>query len=105
MKDLKCLLVAFMAANCLSMIFLSMVHLNHEDTNRRILQEPESEIPNTYSFDDPTTAYQILEQLDLYEKPGYTTRNEQLAHLNYYNYHYGLTKNDQYCQEHRAYFV
>jgi len=60
----------------------------------------------TYKFNQPDLSYYLLKELDIYKKPiaNYSAYKVD-THRNYSGYYLGLTKDDRYCDKHRAIFV
>ena len=84
--------------------------INHFIKERRmldILQDPiVSEKSLVYKFDDPTTAYFILDSLDTNEPSADLNSTDIYSYTgNFKRQHFGLTFDNQYCQKHRAIFV
>lgn len=55
----------------------------------------------TYSFDDPNVAEHLLEQLDVFSEIPY----DFVPRANYSSTHLGFKINNDYCKDHREYFV
>ena len=74
-----------------------------------LFQEPEllAELKNTsYKFEDSELAVNLLELLDVTERPTELTEMDEHAYFTHYSkYHYGLTAGDNYCEKHREYFT
>ena len=104
---MKQILTAFILLNCICIIIITHKYLlsSEADTNR-ILAVPGYELEDPLKFQDPTTAYFLLEKLDTYERPDNLKGIFRDAYpKSYQKYHMGLTADDQYCSKHRAYFV
>ena len=110
--QLKHIFNIFFSLNVLGCVLISLNYLKHGPQQRMLIEEeeespePTSTVQTSYRFDDPTTAYYLLEHLDTHERPLNPNETEKLSYPTYYSkYHFGLTADDQYCEKHRALFV
>jgi len=71
----------------------------HHNLGQSITIQSDSDQKKSYRFDEPLLAYLLLEKLDIFEEV------KSLAGANYKQKAEGLLANDNYCSEHRAYFV
>jgi len=76
---------------------------NHQkaETHKRELATIDA-VDGVYRFNDPIIAYQILEQLDIFEKMEVT---EEQLNTKFSNYYMSLIPDNKYCEKHRAYIV
>jgi len=112
MSSTKVIFVVVLGLNLLALIiagintnFLFNPH-SQTQTHQKLLpvaDEPESEKSNEhpYSFDDPIIAHYLLEQLDVFSTIG----DKEVNHANYTGKAFGLKYNNNYCRDHREYFV
>jgi len=68
--------------------------------NKRTLAELENQ--KVYRFDDPATAFQILEKLDIFEQVPVTEKQLSTTFAKPYM---GLMADNDYCSKHRAFMV
>jgi len=68
--------------------------------NKRALAELENQ--RIYRFDDPATAFQILEKLDIFEQVPVT---EEKLKASFSKPYMGLIADNNYCSKHRAFMV
>ena len=107
MSNFKYTLAILFALNTIGVILSALHYFDDQD---RVLETQEFTPINTsvsdYKFDDPTTAYYVLEALDTNERPNSLVGIGTLHQNNLTRrFHMGLTTDDQYCQNHRALFV
>ena len=112
--QLKDILKVFFSVNVAAMILMTMGYLEFGTQQRVLSQQQQIEVvqmndqpePNRYKFDDPTSAYYLLEHFDTLDRPASPNSTEMLAYPTFYTkYHFGLTADDDYCVKHRAHFV
>lgn len=122
MVSIKIIVVAFFVLNLMTLLLLYMdfsMKNRADDKEQVFLEQAASkthystrinedlennetiESKGPYAFDDPKIAYALLEKLDIFEeiKPG------SLKGVKDSNPAGGLLANNNYCKEHRAYFV
>ncbi len=98
---LQGLLAAIVVMNFALLVIMN-VHSNRSVSHKRELATMETAVDGVYRFTDPITAYQILDQLDIFQK--YNVTEEDLKNK-YSGYYMSLVPDNNYCQKHRAYVV
>ncbi len=98
--------VFLLGLNLFAVIFLSHnFYLYESDNHHRITTEKAKEDFSSYQFIDPSVAYQVLEELDIFEVFRDPNLSDERAKEIYSRPYLGVTVDDNYCKRHRAYFV
>ena len=98
LKYLPGLLLGVIAVNCFVLFLMTSSQSSLAD-NKRALSESDSRV---YRFDDPATAYQVLEKLDVFEQVPAT---EKELNTTFARSYMGLIADNDYCKKHRAFMV
>ena len=88
---LPAILLVVVAVNCFALVFMTNTQSSFLD-NKRALSELDNQ--KVYRFDDPATAYQILEKLDIFEQLPAT---EQQLNTTFARSFMGLIPDADYC--------
>ena len=88
----------------LNFLFLVLMNQNHnqDSIHKRELATMDNAVDGVYRFNDPITAYQVLEKLDIFERVQVT---EEELNRKYQRYHMSLIADNKYCEKHRAFVV
>ena len=98
----KTVFLAIFILNILAVVFLTVdQYYTHPIPSQNNLAKSDSIERNHYRFDDPLLAFLLLEKLDIFEE----IKLNSLDGADYKHTAEGLLANDNYCSEHRAYFV
>jgi len=104
MISLKSIFLALLVSNLSAIVFIGYNFYSTGTKERMTTVVPANH--NPYKFDDPVTAFYILEQIDVFEPVDDKYYNNFPKVMNQYNKPWmGLKSDDQYCMKHRAYFA
>ena len=101
MSSITKLFVTLIAIN---MIALLTIGHNYFETSRELSFETQVPEPTNYQFDDPATAYYVLQQLDIQEPVDHGLPVEKYE-KKYKKPFISWIPDNEYCDKHRAYFV
>jgi len=105
MITLKTIFLTLLVSNFFAVFFIGY-HFYISQDQEKLVAPMKLLDTNPYKFDEPLTAFYILEQLDVFEPVDDKYYNNFPKVMNQYSKpHLGLKTDPTYCRRHRAYFA
>jgi len=105
MITLKTIFLTLLVSNFFAVFFIGY-HFYISRSDEKLIAPIKLLETNPYKFDEPLTAFHILEQLDVFEPVDDKYYNNFPKVMNQYSKpHLGLKTDPTYCRRHRAYFA